>query len=277
MDDTFTQLINQKIDKRLAESDILHSVPAKVVRVLENGMYTVHMLTNDSQMILPNWSGSDLDIDENVNVFYKGEIFSERTAYIGTSFNKQDIVNRNRIVYIKAREHTGLIPEGGKIVANCTFEVLQATRVFITFNANIWGSSAGYSIVKLYMDGIAHEYQPKTTVVANADAVQSFTLPFTVSKGTHNFSVEATGDGTYIDIYAFVWGQGLKEADSFDPTTEADYIYDGGTILYYIGETQYPEIPSTLNSVPVTKLETVSFGASDVIAVKIPDGVTRIE
>lgn len=277
MADVLTELINQKIDKKIADSDILHSVPAKVARVLENGMYTVNMLTNNSQMILPNWSGSELDIGDNVNVFYKGEIFSERTAYIGTSFNKQDIADRNRIVYIKAKEHTGLVPEGGKVVANNAFEVLQTTRVFLTFNANIWGSSAGYSIVKVYMDGAVHEYQPKTTVVANADVVQSFTLPYTVAKGTHTFYVEATGVGTYIDICAFLWGQGLTEKTSFDPTTEADYIYDSGSILYYIGETQYPEIPSSLSGTAVTKLESTSFCESNVIAVKIPDGVTRIE
>lgn len=279
MQDALTELINQKVDRKIAESDILHSVPAKVVRVLENGMYVVHLLTNGTQMILPNWSVAELDIDENVNVFYKGEIFSERTAYIGSSFNKADIANRNRIIYIKAKEHTGLVPQEGKIVANCTFEVLQTTRVFITFNANIWGSSAGFSFLNLYMDGIAHEYQPKTTVMANADAVQMFTLPFTVAKGSHTMYVEATGVGTYIDIYAFVWGQGLSEKSSFDPTTDAEYIYDNGTVLYYIGidETQYPEIPSTLGGNAVTKLEATSFCGTEVVAVKIPDGVTRIE
>lgn len=277
MADALTELINQKVDRKIAGSDILHSVPAKIAKVLENGMYTVNILSNGSQMILPNWSGSELDIDDNVNVFYKGEIFSERTAYIGSSFNKQDIVNRNRIVYIKAKEHVGEVPQEGKIVANCTFEVLQTTRVFITFNANIWGNADGFSFVNLYVDGIVHEYQPKTTVVANADAVQSFTLPFTVSKGVHDFSARATGTGTYIDIYAFVWGQGLAEKNSFDPTTDADYIYDNGVVIYYIGETQYPEIPDTLGGDAVTKLEATSFCDSNVIAVKIPDGVTRIE
>lgn len=277
MMDALTELINQKVDKKIAELDILHSVPAKVTKVLEGGMYVVNLLSNDVQMILPNWSVGELDIDENVNVFYKGEIFSERTAYIGSSFNKSDIANRNRIIYVKAKEHTGLIPQGGKIVANCSFEVLQTTRVFVTFNANIWGSSSGFSFLNLYMDDVAHEYQPKTTVVANADSVQMFTLPFTVTKGQHTMHVEATGVGTYIDIYAFVWGQGLAEKSSFDPTTDADYIYENGKIIYYIGETQYPEIPNTLGGNATTALESTSFWGTNVIAVKIPDGVTRID
>lgn len=277
MNDALTDLINQKVDKRISDSDILHSVPAKVEKVLENGMYVVTLISNDTQMILPNWSSSELDIGENVNIFYKGAIFSERTAYIGSSFNKLDIANRNRIIYVKAKEHTGTIPQEGKVVANCSFEVLQTTRVFVTFNANIWGSSSGFSFLNLYMDDIAHEYQPKTTVVANADSVQMFTLPFTVTKGQHTMHVEATGVGTYIDIYAFVWGQGLAEKSSFDPTTDADYIYEDGKIIYYIGDTQYPEIPNTLGGDATTALECTSFFGTDVVAVKIPDGVTRID
>lgn len=277
MQDTFTELVNQKIDSKLSNSDYIHSIPARVDTVLENGMYVVKLISNDSQYILPNWTGSELDVGDNVNIFYKGNIFSERTAYIGSSFYKDDISNRSKIIYVKAKEHTGLIPQGGKVIANCSFEVLQTTRVFVTFNANIWGSSSGFSFLNLYMDDVAHEYQPKTTVVANADSVQMFTLPFTVTKGQHTMHVEATGVGTYIDIYAFVWGQGLAEKSSFDPTTDADYIYENGKIIYYIGETQYPEIPNTLGGNATTALESTSFWGTNVIAVKIPDGVTRID
>ena len=145
-------------------------------------------------------------------------------------------------------------------------------------NSNIWGNETGFSTVFIYMDGVMHEYVPKTTVTANYDSVQSFTLPFDVTKGKHVVDIRASGSGDYIDIYAFVFGQGLNDKDTYDPTDEDDYIYTGGTIIYYIGETTTPLMPVTLDNVPVTTLLPTAFcGNEELETVKIQNGVTRIE
>lgn len=278
MNDALTELINQKVDKKIVESDIVHALFAKVIKPLENGMYVVEIIPTKTQLILPNWTGSELDIDENVQVFYKGEIISERTAYIGSSFYKGDIASRNRVKYIVGTAKLGTISTTQRTIATIKFEALQKTKVFVVLNSNIWGNETGFSTVYIYMDGQMHEYVPKTTVTANYDSVQSFTLPFDVTKGKHVVDIRASGSGDYIDIYTFVFGQGLNDKETYDPTDEDDYIYTGGTIIYYIGESTTPLMPVTLDNVPVTTLLPTAFcGNEELESVKIQNGVTRIE
>ena len=124
MNDALTELINQKVDKKIVESDIVHALFAKVIKPLENGMYVVEIIPTKTQLILPNWTGSELDIDENVQVFYKGEIISERTAYIGSSFYKGDIASRNRVKYIVGTAKLGTISTTQRTIATIKFEAL---------------------------------------------------------------------------------------------------------------------------------------------------------
>jgi hypothetical protein len=278
MKDALFELVDTSVRKQMENSDCVLAVPARVVDALENGMYVVTLISNGSQLVLPNWSGSELDFDENVQVFYKGKILSERTAYIGASFYTGDNASRNRIKYINGTFALGEVSETARTIARVEFEAVQKTKVFAVLNANIWGNETGFSFVYVYMDGILHDYQPKTTVTANYDSVQCFNLPFDVSKGEHVLEIKASGTGNYIDIYAYIWGQGLTDKESFDPTSEADYIYSGGTIIYYIGKSKNPLLPTTLDGIPVTTVESVAFdGRTDLVSAKIPDGITRIE
>lgn len=68
-----------------------------------------------------------------------------------------------------------------------------------------------------------------------------------------------------------------KIEEHFDPTDENDYIYDGNTIVYYIGTSKRPEIPQTLGGVQVLAVERTAFNDTDVEAVKFPDGMEVIE
>lgn len=278
MKDALFELIDSSVRKQIENSDCIFAVPAKVVEALDNGMYVVNLISNGTQLIVPNWSGSELDLNENVQIFYKGNILSERTAYIGASFYTGDNASRNRIKYINGTFELGAVGETARTIAMVEFEAVQNTKVFAVLNANIWGNETGFSFVYIYMDGILHEYQPKTTVMANYDSVQCFNLPFDVTKGKHVLEIKASGTGNYIDIYAYIWGQGLTDKESFDPTSEADYIYSGGTIIYYIGKSKNPLLPTTLDGIPVTTIASVAFdGRIDLVSAKISDGITRIE
>lgn len=278
MKDALFELIDSSVRKQIENSDCIFAVPAKVVEALDNGMYVVNLISNGTQLIVPNWSGSELDLNENVQIFYKGNILSERTAYIGASFYTGDNASRNRIKYINGTFELGAVGETARTIAMVEFEAVQNTKVFAVLNANIWGNETGFSFVYIYMDGILHEYQPKTTVMANYDSVQCFNLPFDVTKGKHVLEIKASGTGNYIDIYAYIWGQGLTDKESFDPTSEADYIYSGGTIIYYIGKSKNPLLPTTLDGIPVTTIASVAFdGRTDLVSAKISDGITRIE
>lgn len=277
MQDTFTELVNQKIDSKLANSDYIHSIPARIDSALENGMYAVKLISNGAQYILPNWTGSELDVDDNVNIFYKGNILSERTAYIGSAYCKSDISVKNKVRYIKGANFIGEVTQQGKLISKVTFEAVQDTKVFAVMNGNIWGSSGGFNFIKLYMDNVLHEYQPEVTVVANQNAVQCFNLPFDVSKGEHVLEVISSGVGGYTGIYCYVWGQGLRQQDSYEPTNEDDYIFGSDNLIYYIGDKSRPLLPDTLDGNTMTKIEATTFTNTNITACKIPDGYTRIE
>ena len=80
MKDAFRELVNQSIDKKIKEIDLIHSTPAKVLKNLNNEMHTVQLIASGIELVIPNC----------VQVFYQGDILSERTAYIGASIYKAD-------------------------------------------------------------------------------------------------------------------------------------------------------------------------------------------
>ena len=90
MKDAFSELVLQSVDKKLRETDFIHSTPAKVIKKLSNEMYAVQLIASNIELVLPNYTGSALDVDESVQVFYQGDILSERTAYIGAAIYKED-------------------------------------------------------------------------------------------------------------------------------------------------------------------------------------------
>lgn len=70
MKDALFELIDSSVRKQIENSDCILAVPAKVVEALDNGMYVVNLISNGTQLIVPNWSGSELDLNENVQIFY---------------------------------------------------------------------------------------------------------------------------------------------------------------------------------------------------------------
>lgn len=276
--DALQEYVYNNIDKRLQESDYLIAVPAIIKEPLDNGMYVVKILTTDTELILPNWSGTELDVNDNVHIFYKGKTLSERTAYIGASLFKAEGSNRNKIKYIIGSNFDGEVGETARSVCEIVWESVQNQNVFISFNANVLGNDDGDLALYIYMDETLHEFQPIMTIEQDKKYTQNFLLPFKADVGMHTVKIQATGVGEYTDIYGYVFGQGLREdADDYDRTNENDYVYIGGTIIYYKGRSRRPAIPTTLDGNPVTELQLTAFNNSKVEAVKIPEGVLIID
>lgn len=67
----------------------------------------------------------------------------------------------------------------------------------------------------------------------------------------------------------------------FDDTDESDYIYSisngEATILYYIGETRRPAVPTTLEGATVTHIAGTAFNYSNITMVSIPNTVVSID
>lgn len=261
----------------MQDSDYLIAVPAKITEVLDNGMYVAQLISNSSQLIVPNYCGTELEVDDNVHIFYKGKLLSERTAYIGAAFYKPEGANRNKIKYITGSVSTVAVGEIPKKIGKIEFESVQNEKVFVSFNANITGTASGDNIIYIYMDEVLHQYQPVASLTDGQKVNVSFLIPFDADIGNHVAEIKSSGTGTFTNIYTFVFGQGLLSSDDgYDITTEDDYIYDNGVVLYYIGNKLRPAIPEELGGVAVTKIEATAFSGTNVQAVKIPEGVEVI-
>lgn len=86
--DAFGTLVRQEAEKVVKNSACLFSAPARVISVEGNQMYKVQLVTSDAQYTVMNYSGSNLQVGETVQLFYRGNVISNQTAYIGASLNK---------------------------------------------------------------------------------------------------------------------------------------------------------------------------------------------
>lgn len=89
--------------------------------------------------------------------------------------------------------------------------------------------------------------------------------------------LRAARTGIFPNMWNSLAAETLLGAD-FERIKESDCIYSGGTLLYYIGKSRRPEVPSVLGGVPVRVIERTAFADNtDIKAVKIPEGTEVIE
>lgn len=87
--DALNQIIQREAEKIISKSSSLFSAPCRVIEALGNQKYRVQLITSDTQYNLMNFSGSDLQVGESAQIFYRNNIISEQTAYIGASLTKE--------------------------------------------------------------------------------------------------------------------------------------------------------------------------------------------
>ena len=94
--DELIKIIDKRIAKILSEQSraFMKSKPAIVTAV--NGLnVTVKMLDSNSIYTLPNRSGTFLNVNDNVQVYYKGDVVNSSNAYIGNSLNGLVVIAEN--------------------------------------------------------------------------------------------------------------------------------------------------------------------------------------
>ena len=94
--DELIKIIDKRIAKMLSEQSraFMKSKPAIVTAV--NGLnVTVKMLDSNSIYTLPNRSGTFLNVNDNVQVYYKGDVVNSSNAYIGNSLNGLVVIAEN--------------------------------------------------------------------------------------------------------------------------------------------------------------------------------------
>lgn len=88
MADALNELIKSGAEKAIDKSACVFTAPCTVVSVNGNQMYTVKLVTSDAQYTVRNYSGSDLAVGESCQLFYRNNVISNQTAYIGAAANK---------------------------------------------------------------------------------------------------------------------------------------------------------------------------------------------
>lgn len=233
MADVLEEYVTQVIDKKMQNSDYLIAIPSKVTQVLSNGMYVVQLISNGSEYCVPNWSGAVLEVGDNVQLYYKGKILSDRTAYIGAAaymVNRQwGLVEGNFIVddgsissaYPKGRRSIPTSINDGVSISRYGFRSFQDQTVLASFNGIIRAANSDCATkIEFYIDNQEYDYK----YIMDMPNSQHYycptvTLPLKVEAGTHIFEVKIFGDnqhahiGYYEDARSFVIGQGLTEVE----------------------------------------------------------------
>lgn len=184
------------------------------------------------------------------------------------------------IKYISGTAFPGTLFAEPRAVARLDFSSRTQTPVFLECSLVLSGGAEASAVyLYIYVNDVMQAYNPVFTVHAEEYTSVHFSLPLTVGGGTHSIEIKAVGEASAESISFYVWGQNIAEISS-EETNEEDYIYavsDGtAEIMYYIGDSTYPEIPSELGGFPVTKIAATAFSRSDITGVYIPEGVTEI-
>ena len=269
------QLVDARINKKFKESTALSSVPCRISEVYHNGNVKVLVINNNSEYVVPNYSGSDLFEGEEAQLFFHGDISSGRFMYVGASVNKQSggtfglVVGSNMPGEVFAQE---------RVVSRINFRCKERTPCLLFFNATVFGSTAGDLNIKIYIDENISDFTSITTLNSNEYRTVSFSLPEIFSSGEHHVKITACGFGSFLSMSNCISGYGLTESEY---SCENDYIFkvndDSVEIIYYIGNELFPEIPTKIQGKPVKKLLATAFNYSDITNVYIPEGVEEIE
>ena len=229
MPDAITEYVEQVCDKKIKDSQCIMAVPASVKKVLSNGMCLVRLIANDTELVIPNWSGCDVVIGDEVRVFFTGSIISERTAYIGAAtyvVNRQwGVVEGNFITDgDTARKSIPTSVSEGEPISRFGFRAFQKQNILATFNGIIRAYNSDCSTrIEFYLDNQKHDYNYIMDMPQSGHYYcPTVTLPIKVDEGNHVFEVKIFGDGQhahigyYEDARSFIIGQGLTEVEVND-------------------------------------------------------------
>lgn len=268
-------LIDSRINKQLREQAALSSVPCRILEVYPNGNVSVLDIKNNSEYIVPNYSGSDLFTGEDAQLFCQGDISLGRFMYVGASLNKP---SGSTFGFVQGSKMTGEVFPQERAVSRINFRCAERTPCLLFFNATVLGNSAGNLNIKIYIDDTISDFTSVTTLNLNEYRTISFSLPESFSSGEHNVKITSSGSGNLSFVSSCISGCGLTPSEY---VFENDYIFkvndDSVDIIYYMGNELFPEIPIEIQGKPVVKLLATAFNYSGITNIYIPEGVEEIE
>lgn len=276
MDNLFA-LIDERIAIYNRKSTFISALPCVVTGLNENGTVKVKLSTDGSEFNVSNLSGTEVNVGDNVRIYYRGGVFSEQTAYVGaapTRLTTNYVVSTNKLGELLSTERE---------VATIYFSN-YSSKLLLICNACVQGnnSSNGSGNFKIYIDDVLQDYIVRFSVIGNGYETVAFTLPYELDLGSHKITIG--GIGEYANLTAmmcYVYGAVETYEPPYTPTEDSDYIWNvsngEASVLYYIGDVTNPIVPDTHNDNPVTTLEATAFNYTNVTSVYIPDGIEKIE
>lgn len=276
--DALFKLIDERISKGIKSAPFIQNEICVVEGLTENGLVQVKVLSTSLHITVPNWSGSPVEVGENAQLFYKGNVLSEQTAYIGASANKDSgtklklgsVIEKVNTITL-GNEETVL----GKVQINNYSETLTVS-VNLTFQGD--ESEAGNGLIYIYVDGVSESYVPQFNINNQEYKIISFSIPLDLSIGNHTMEIKGIGEyANLVDgrIYAFGC------IDDYENTDENDYVYtiSNGivTIVKYIGNSLCPRIPDKIENANVQVINAGSFTNTLIERIYIPEGVEEIQ
>lgn len=271
-------LIDSRIEKSLNQDTALKSMPCRVKEIISESKVVVESIENGAKYTVPNYSGSDVHVGENVQVYYKVNL-SNTKSYIGASIYKPDGGGSDSLrintVYLNTDDEAEL---GNELleIAEGYFTSNSAQDCFFHMNALVEAIANTVVTFHVLFDGVMQDFISVNTMSQNEIRTIELTVPIESVSGEHTITIEAIGLAEIQRLKAYVWGQDIIETEG-TPTYSGNYIYHDNTVDKYIGTILDPCIPPTLGSNDVLILGEESFTESEVVYTKIPDGVEEIK
>lgn len=231
--DSFIELIKQEVEKSIKKTTMLSSAPCYVTEVVDEEKYKVKSISTGDVYELPNFSGSPLDVGENVKVYYQGGSVSSRSAYIGASLTKTNSVGED-IIYLTGISNPSRFQSNEKVYAYIILEATRDTTVTFSFNANIEGEGGDY-LFRFFVDNVAYDYYVKGSASVGSYNNCQVVLPINLTKGERTIAVKGIGSGYVENMLIFVSGQGIKEHEirvrELTGTSPLSFMSNGDNLL----------------------------------------------
>ena len=221
--------VEQVVDERIEDSECLMAIPATVKKLLSNGICLVQLIANDTELTVPNWSGCDVSVGDEVRLFYTGSVIADRTAYIGAAAyitNRQWSCVKGNFIKDDGRD-TRTIPISGEAnISKFGFKSTHAQTVLVTFNGKLVGATGidfGVAYIKLYVDNVRYDFDYSISIQSGMLYCPIISLPFDIEEGRHTVEIKVSGTGItsgtnvsagwYTNVCSYVTGQGLTDIE----------------------------------------------------------------
>lgn len=270
-------LIDSRVEKILSQDTALKSMPCRVKEIISESKVVVESIENGAQYTVPNYSGSDVHVGENVQVFYKVNL-SNTKSYIGASLNKP---TSDELQIVMGNVTTGEILGDNHVFGNVYVECDKSLYAHLFVNVNLLGNSTSNVSITAYVNINAQDYIAKQTLNNSYYSNVSYSIPIYLATGRNEITLKISGNGNITDGCIYASGHGIREYTPYQPTDENDYIWevdnDNSNTIYYIGNKVSPIVPTTLDRYPIDIIYGTTFDHSNIERALIPEGITEID